>query len=34
MNNHQSYEQMSILHSNREKLTCSDAKIAWFNLTP
>jgi hypothetical protein len=25
---------LSILHSNREKITSSEAKIAWFNLTP
>jgi hypothetical protein len=25
---------LSILHSDREKITSSDAKIAWFNLTP
>ena len=25
---------LSILHSNREKISSSDAKFAWFNLTP
>jgi hypothetical protein len=25
---------LSILLFNREKITSSDAKIAWFNLTP
>jgi hypothetical protein len=25
---------LSILHSNREQITSSDAKFAWFNLTP
>src|SRR5512144_1150148 len=25
---------LSILHSNREQIISSDAKIAWFNLTP